>query len=290
MNGSWQNYKRSQSQFILLTIRSNLFHANSSLRFQKVLFDINRSGCSCHNPPSATLHYYYTQLTALYSTSDGFLNPSLTPKWNICLHRPRWDKLSRVITQTPGRWLSRVQNLTWNFFTCRIFFFLPPHTIRFTTVIIWTGCKATQEYVSFFPTTFKLQPQLRKLEKWWRLFQRECLRLRHNGVQLSRTEPLAEPLNFYGDILLCFEKGLLKCISTTHFLKKDRARIRNIAMEEKKRRKERKKSRMQSFFKKASPSPLEISPSLFADDLMLQSSIYFFFFSPPLLLRLFLLP
>lgn len=44
------------------------------------------------------------------------------------------------------------------------------------------------------------------------------------------TEPLAEPLNFYDDILLCFEKGLLKCISTTHFLKKDQARIGNIAM------------------------------------------------------------
>lgn len=70
VNGSWQNYKRSQSQFILLTIRSNLFHAKSSLRFQKVLFDINRSGCSCHNPPSTTLYIDYTQLTALYSTSN----------------------------------------------------------------------------------------------------------------------------------------------------------------------------------------------------------------------------
>lgn len=149
MNGSWQNYKRSQSQFILLTIRSNLFHANSSLRFQKVLFDINRSGCSCHNPPSATLHYYYTQLTALYSTRDGFLNPSLTPKWNICLQRLRENKLSQDVTQIPGCRFCLAQNLTWNFFMCRIFF-LRPHTIRFTTVIILTGYKAMQEYVSFF--------------------------------------------------------------------------------------------------------------------------------------------
>lgn len=50
-------------------------------------------------------------------------------------------------------------------------------------------------------------------------------RLRHNEVQLSMIEPLAEPLNFYGDILLCLEKWLLKCISTTQFLKKDQARI-----------------------------------------------------------------
>lgn len=38
--------------------------------------------------------------------------------------------------------------------------------------------------------------------------KQECLRFGYNGVQLSMTEPfsLAEPLNFYGDILLCFEK------------------------------------------------------------------------------------
>lgn len=108
-------------------------------------------------------------------------------------------------------------------------------------------------------------------------FHWQCLRLRHNGVQLSMTEPLslAEPLNFYADILLCFEKGLLKCISTTHFLKKDQARIWNIVTEQKKEEKEKNKSGMQSFFK-GSPSPLEISPLLFADDLILQSSIYFF--------------
>lgn len=40
--------------------------------------------------------------------------------------------------------------------------------------------------------------------------QRERLRRRHNGVQLSMTEPLssAEPLNFYGDISHCaLKKG-----------------------------------------------------------------------------------
>ena len=82
VNGSWQNYKRSQSQFILLTIRSNLFHANSSLRFQKVLFDISRGGCSCHNPLSAIFCFDYTQLTALYSVRGDLLNPTPTPKLN----------------------------------------------------------------------------------------------------------------------------------------------------------------------------------------------------------------
>lgn len=112
------------------------------------------------------------------------------------------------------------------------------------------------------------------------------------------TEPLssAEPLNFYGDIFpLCFEKGLLKCISTTHFLKKDQARIWNIAREHrggKKRKKERKRERKAGcnhffFLKRDSPSPLEISSPLFADDLILQSSIclflfvFFFFFPSP---------
>lgn len=48
-----------------------------------------------------------------------------------------------------------------------------------------------------------------KTEKMMATFQRECLRLRHNGVQLSMTEPLslAEPLNFYGDILIVLWKG-----------------------------------------------------------------------------------
>lgn len=114
---------------------------------------------------------------------------------------------------------------------------------------------------------------VRETEKWWQLlFRGSVYRLRHNGVLLCVTELLTELLNFYGDILLCSEKGLLKCISTTHFLKKEQARIWNITIEGIKREERRKKSGMQSFFLKALPSPLEIS--LFADDLILQSSIH----------------
>lgn len=81
-----------QSQFILLTIRSNLFHAKSSLRFREVLFDTNRGGCGCHHPLGDTLHYYYTQLTDLHCTVPVMLhlNPCRTPQWNICLWL-RWD-------------------------------------------------------------------------------------------------------------------------------------------------------------------------------------------------------
>lgn len=74
-------------------------------------------------------------------------------------------------------------------------------------------------------------------------------------VLLCVTELLAEPLNFYGDILLCFEKGLLKCISATHFLKKERARIWNITIEGIKRVERREKSGMQSFFFKSLAQP-----------------------------------
>lgn len=85
-----------------------MFHANSSLRFQKVLFDINRSGCSCHNPLSAALCFDYTQLTALYSTCNGLLSPALTAKLNgfeICLYR------RCMLVRTPGLWFSLVDNV-----------------------------------------------------------------------------------------------------------------------------------------------------------------------------------
>lgn len=45
------------TQFILRTIRSNLLHANSSLRFQRIFFNINSS---CHSPLSASLYFHYT--------------------------------------------------------------------------------------------------------------------------------------------------------------------------------------------------------------------------------------
>lgn len=74
-------------------------------------------------------------------------------------------------------------------------------------------------------------------------------------VLLCVTELLAEPLNFYGDILLCFEKGLLKCISITHFLKKEQVRIWNMTIEGMKREEKRKKRGMQSFFFKSLAQP-----------------------------------
>lgn len=148
---AWQNYKRSQSQFILLTIRSNLFHANSSSRFQKVFFDINRSGCSCHNPPSATLHFDYTQLAALYSTSDGFLSPPLTPKRkSVCVQA----------TSSASR-TTIAQNSTWN-----LSFYSPdPHTIRSTMVIIIAGYEATRKMCKLFSDNLLTPATAMKTEK-----------------------------------------------------------------------------------------------------------------------------
>lgn len=119
VNGSWQNYKRSQSQFILLTIRSNLFHANSSLRFQKVLFDINRSGCSCRNPPSATLYFDYAQLTALYSACNGFLILLLHLNEIHVYTGNAKIQLSQVFMSLykTGR-VCRLRNLPWNLCFC----------------------------------------------------------------------------------------------------------------------------------------------------------------------------
>lgn len=112
------------------------------------------------------------------------------------------------------------------------------------------------------------------------------------------TEPLssAEPLNFYGDIFpLCFEKGLLKCISTTHFLKKDQARIWNIAREHrggKKRKKERKRERKAGcnhffFFKEIRPAPSRSRPHCLLTTWYCKvlsaffCLFFFFFFSSP---------
>lgn len=175
VNGSWQNYKCSQSQFILLTIRSNLFHANSSLRFQKVLFDINRSGCSCHNPLSAALCFDYTQLTALYSTCNGLLSPALTAKLNgfeICLYRR--CMLDRTRDFGSASWITylrsvRVFLLINQISLCLI---VRPQIIRFTTVIILTLYKAAEIYVSFLNNL--LTPAM-KSEKRWRLFSENVL-------------------------------------------------------------------------------------------------------------------
>lgn len=173
VNGSWQNYKRSQSQFILLTIRSNLFHANSSLRFQKVLFDINRSGCSCHNPLSAALCFDYTQSTALYNTCNGLLSPALTHKLNgfeICLCR------RCVLVKTPGLWFSlRSPEICAYFFINKISFrlLLIPQIIRFTMVIIITPHKAREICVSF-PNNL-LTPAMESEKRWW-LFSENVLR------------------------------------------------------------------------------------------------------------------
>lgn len=77
-------------------------------------------------------------------------------------------KLCQVITQIPGHWFCLVQNLK---FLSKPDLILLPHTIRFQTVIILTGYKATQKHVSFLDNLLT-QAAAMKTEKWWRLFFR----------------------------------------------------------------------------------------------------------------------
>lgn len=98
-----------QSQLILLTIRSNLFRAKSSLKVSGGLTPYQQGWLqlshSCPPTPGGALHYYYTRLTdsGRCNTSDGL--PPVFVALLIIKVRAFVAPLSSVPQETIGRLL-----------------------------------------------------------------------------------------------------------------------------------------------------------------------------------------